>query len=472
MSKKNSSSFNVISPIDGQNLKTLRLLSCNGIARLFNRNTENTDQNSRAETLCFLRRLCSKIKENRERLIPMLVMETGYIRSDSEEIIDGSIDFLEQFEMEMTQDPRGGGSMSLSFGADADRKIHLSYRPYRRVAAIIPQNASFGTALIVLAAALYSGSKLVLRASLQAGLTNDLLKKMVEESDPPDESVEFVSCLATDFLKACYKSPSVDLIHYIGSNRYVASVLNDSFKSGKTCLLDGQGNGLVYVDRSFPVEKAVKIVTEGAIRYNGETCTSINGVLCHPDIYKTFREGLCDSLGSLTLGHPMEKETNVGPLFSESQTAHIGRLVGSSGGRFIAGGTIDGSYIEPGLVEGVKKEKPLVTEGFMGPIVWLAKTRFKESDCWFNINKYPLSDTILSLDSDQVRSFVTRSRSPRVCINVDSSLESMFEPWGGYPPSGLNPVSIWTQKYLQTFQIDGDERFTQMLGLGTENAHR
>jgi len=34
-------------------------------------------------------------------------------------------------------------------------------------------------------------------------------------------------------------------------------------------------------------------------------------------------------------------------------------------------------------------------------------------------------------------------------------VESMFEPWGGYPPSGLNPVSNWIEKYRQTYQIDG-----------------
>ncbi|HXN07420.1 MAG TPA: hypothetical protein VN944_10195, partial [Nitrospiria bacterium] len=71
----------------------------------------------------------------------------------------------------------------------------------------------------------------------------------------------------------------------------------------------------------------------------------------------------------------------------------------------------------------------------------------------------------LSMDPDQIKTFVWRSRSARVCINVDPSMESMFEPWGGYPPSGFNPVSIWTQKYLQTFQIDGHERFIKKLGV-------
>lgn len=466
MKKKNVNSFDVISPVDGKRLKTLRLLSCQGISNLLHRNPEFPKRSTQAEILGFLKRLCSKIKENRAKLIPMLVMETGYIRLDSEEIIDGSIDFLEQFEKGVSNGHNDRMSIPFSFGSDVNRKIHLATRPYHRVAAIIPQNASFGTTLIVLAAALYSGVKLVLRASLQSGVTNELLKNMIKESSPPEESVEFVSCLATDFLKACYESPSVDLIHYIGSNRYVSSVLNDSFNSGKTCLLDGQGNGLVYVDRSFPVDIAMKIITQGAVRYNGETCTSINGVLCHPDIYKSLRERLCDSLAALSLGHPMEAKTDVGPLFNSSQATHIEGLVRSGGGRFITGGKIEGAYIRPGLVEGVETGQALVSEGFMGPVVWLARVKFTESDYWLKSNKYPLSDTILSTDSNQIKSFVSRSKSPRVCINVDPSLESMFEPWGGYPPSGLNPVSIWTQKYRQTFQIDGHVDFIKNLNLG------
>ena len=33
--------------------------------------------------------------------------------------------------------------------------------------------------------------------------------------------------------------------------------------------------------------------------------------------------------------------------------------------------------------------------------------------------------------------------------------EHLFEPWGGYPPGSLNPVSPWVQKYRQSYQLDG-----------------
>ncbi len=470
MRKRKSKLFELISPVDGRRLKTIRLLSKEEITKLFKWNYHFTERNTHDETLRFLKRLCSKIKEERENLVPMLVMETGYIRSDSEEIIDASIEFLEKFEKRATTDRPIGMTIPFSFDTDSERSIHLATRPYRRIAAIIPQNASFGMTLIILAAALYTGARVVLRASLQSGLTNEFLSKMVKESNPPEKCVEFVNCLATDFLGASYDSPYVELIHYIGSNQYVTSVLVDSFKSGKLCLLDGQGNGLAYVDRSFPIDDAIKIITGGAVRYNGATCTSINGVLIHPDIYKALRDGLRDSLGALSVGHPLKAGTNVGPLFSGSQAKHIGNLVRSSGGRFISGGKIDGAYIKPGLVEGVDIRSVLVTEGFMGPIVWLAKVNLKDSEHWFNANKYTLSDTILSLDSHQIKTFVAKSKSARVCINVDPSLESMFEPWGGYPRSGLDPVSVWTRKYLQTFQIDGNDRFIKNLNLGLGKA--
>jgi len=39
----------------------------------------------------------------------------------------------------------------------------------------------------------------------------------------------------------------------------------------------------------------------------------------------------------------------------------------------------------------------------------------------------------------------------------------MFEPWGGYPPSGSNPVSLWIEKYRQIYQLDGKLREIVML---------
>jgi acyl-CoA reductase-like NAD-dependent aldehyde dehydrogenase len=89
-------------------------------------------------------------------------------------------------------------------------------------------------------------------------------------------------------------------------------------------------------------------------------------------------------------------------------------------------------------------------------MIWLAPVEQGAQWSWIKNNRFPLSDTILSRDVRLIRAMTIHSRAARICVNHDPSVESMFEPWGGYPPSGSNPVSRWIEKYSQAFQLDGD----------------
>ena len=125
------------------------------------------------------------------------------------------------------------------------------------------------------------------------------------------------------------------------------------------------------------------------------------------------------------------------------------------GARVLTGGGATGAYFRPALVEGIRLEGPIVREGLFGPAVWIQPVRGSEWPRWIRSNRFPLSDTVLSTRTDVIREFARASRAPRICVNADPSVESMFEPWGGYPPGSLNPVSPWVEKYRQSFQLDG-----------------
>jgi acyl-CoA reductase-like NAD-dependent aldehyde dehydrogenase len=103
-----------------------------------------------------------------------------------------------------------------------------------------------------------------------------------------------------------------------------------------------------------------------------------------------------------------------------------------------------------------------------GPAVWIGSATFEQAIEAFRFNEFPLSDTLLTPDPERVTEFASRSRAARICVNEDPSIESMFEPWGGYPPSGLNPVSVWIDKYRQTYQLDGGHESARAAPRGGE----
>jgi len=446
----------VVSPVTGQVLERLPLASREEIVKVLDGLCGPPPALSTREVFDFLARLRHRLQIRRDVLVDQTLLETGFIAVESAEIVDGALDFLRDFEAYIHEQAPRVQLVKHSYSTSTERAMWITDRPVRCVAAVVPQNASLGLSLIIIASGLVAGARVVLRPSLQCGSTGTLLAEAVKESDPPDSYITTVSCLASDFIEACCSSDSVDLIHYIGSNQYAPSVLARAFASGKLCLLDGQGNGLLYVDEGFSILEVAAIITSGAVRFNGETCTSVNGVLVAEALYPDLKEALVESFRSLRIGSPRDPGVRVGPLFSPKQAASLTRaLQAPPSGQILCGGEVDGCFFTPAVLDGVEIQDVVVREGFFGPAVWVRRIKESELWDWLRVNRFPLSDTVLTTRKALIHRFAQRSRAARICVNEDPSIESMFEPWGGYPPSGLNPVSLWTDKYRQSFQLDG-----------------
>lgn len=451
--------YEVVSPVTGNYLSTVPLVDKELICRVLSSWTKPSVSLSPKVIFAFLHRLQEQLRLKRELLYDITCQETGFIARDSRELVDGSLEYLQDFEIYVQDKGFHEQIIPHSYSSPAKRDIRITQRPYRCIAAVVPQNASLPLSVVMIVSALYAGSRIILRPSLQNCTTGSLLAEAIMGSDPPESRIAIVNCLASDFIEACCSSPSVDLIHYIGSNQYAQSVFSQAFSSGKICLLDGQGNGLLYLDQTFPLEEAIRIITAGATHYNGETCTSINGVLIEESLYDSVKEALIASFSNLRLGHPLQPDIHLGPLFSEKQARALqDNLKETIGLSFLCGGKAQGAYFPPTIVEGVHPDQTLVKEGFFGPTLWIQGVTKNNLWDWLKLNQFPLSDTILSHDREMIQAFAGNSRAARICINEDPSIESMFEPWGGYPPSGLNPVSVWIEKYKQTVQLDGKLR--------------
>jgi glyceraldehyde-3-phosphate dehydrogenase (NADP+) len=447
----------VFSPVTNECIGTIPLATRDDILCALSR-LENRPQKdfSPKKVFDFLKRFKEQLLLKKTLFFEKTYLETGFVAEDAREIVDGAIEFLNDFEIYVQDKPFKEQIIRHSYSSLSHRDIRVTQRPFQCVAAVVPQNASLTLSIIIIASALYAGSRIILRPSLQNGLTGSLLAEAVAESDPQESWITIVNCLAKDFIDACCSSRVVDLVHYIGSNQYAHSVFTQAFNAGKICLLDGQGNGLLYLDDTFSPEDAVRIITTGAVRYNGETCTSINGVLIKNTIYEATKERLVDSFRNLHVGHPLEEKTQIGPLFSEKHALAQRKIIQETPkAHVLCGGEVDKAYFTPAVLEGVNLQDPIACEGVFGPLIWLGKVSENSLWDWLKGNRFPLSDTILSTNYDLIQSFAKNSRAARICVNEDPSIESMFEPWGGYPPSGLNPVSVWIEKYKQTFQLDG-----------------
>jgi acyl-CoA reductase-like NAD-dependent aldehyde dehydrogenase len=443
------------SPCNASLIQRAQLLSPEELQALFVQQTSLPMTFGEVEA--FALRLHTVLKELSEPLRDAMQRETGFIARDCDELLEGSFAFLKEFSEEFSrvQTPQNA---SISYQAgEQNRTINLVRVPWGTVAIILPQNAFLLVALTAIFNSFITGNRVILRAPLQSARSALLLARALKKADVPHHAVSLVLCKSKEFVTALCESATPTLLHYMGSSAHVSAILRQTFEAGKSAIADGGGNVWTFVDEDQNPEGAARILAEGATRYNGQTCTSINGALIHPVIYRSVRDHLLKKLSALKVGNPLENNVDIGVLFDARQSQGCADQMQQSGGTIVIGGEADGNYLQVSLVEKPNWKSALVREGLFGPALWIAPgTRDDFIACWPN-NHYPLCAGVLSGKCSAEEQVWWLSRLPnlaRLVFNGDTSIEHIFEPWGGYPGSGANPVSIWHEKYTRVISID------------------
>lgn len=428
-----------LSPLGGVS-QTVRLLNGPEVEKLFRAAPllPPVDLSAPAE------RLRQSLNQNRAALEVGLRNTTGFTLADCREILDGCDSYLERFELLAAADPA-------DFSHDG-RAIGIRRVPWGTIAVILPQNAYITTALICLMSALATGNRIILRVPSGSARMGAILGRLLMEAGFPGDRFSMVLCDAGEFVNAWQTSRSPSLLHYMGSSDRAADMLASAFRAGKPCLVDGEGNSWLYIDRDQDPDVAAELVWQGAVRYNGQTCTSVNGVVVHPDVDVAVRNRLRDLVAQTTFG--TSDGAQVGPVFSEGQANHADQLIRESQGRIGRAALVAGNLLPPTLIEDPAEDSDLVTEGLFGPAMWIRTGDYEEFVRLWPANRYPLCGALLSHQIEEGQALRDLAGASRVVINGDPSLEDPMEPWGAYPACGSNPVTHWGEKYLRSVQID------------------
>jgi acyl-CoA reductase-like NAD-dependent aldehyde dehydrogenase len=145
----------------------------------------------------------------------------------------------------------------------------------------------------------------------------------------------------------------------------------------------------------------------------------------------------------------------MGPLFSSPQAENILEIAKKYKSLYGQDGSLEygSNYISPVVVELDPSDSSFLKESLFGPIVGISYFDGDEWKRWLRENPINLTDAVFSKDKKFIEEFLATSKSPRKVVNLDPTLESVFEPWGAFLPSGYNDVSYWFYKYRKCYQV-------------------
>ncbi|MFJ9347598.1 aldehyde dehydrogenase [Streptomyces sp. NPDC101237] len=316
--------------------------------------------------------------------------------------------------------------------------------PIGVVAAVIPWNSPFSSAMAKIVPALLAGNTVVLKVSPENSLSMGLLAGLLERAGLPDG---VISVLPADRETSEYlvSHRDVDKIAFTGSTRAgrrIAAIAGEQLKR-VSLELGGKSAAIVLPDAD--VDRAVRGLRFASLLNNGESCIAQTRVLAPRSRYDEVVTGLKDLVESLKVGDPADPDTFIGPMIRRDQQQRVrdyieagiaegARLV--TGGPGVPPGLEQGNYVTPTVFADVDNSMRIAQEEIFGPVlVVIPYDDEDEAVRIANDSEYGLSGGVWSADETHALEVARRLRTGTVTVN--GAAISFDGPFGGYKASGI-----------------------------------
>jgi aldehyde dehydrogenase (NAD+) len=314
-------------------------------------------------------------------------------------------------------------------------------RPLGVAAQIIPWNFPLLMLAWKIAPALACGNTVVLKPASTTPLTAYLFADVIRQAELPPGVVNIISGPGPIGMELV-RHPEVDKVAFTGSTavgKLIARAVAGTRKKA-TLELGGKAANIVFDDA--PLDQAVEGIINGIYFNQGEVCCAGSRLFVQESVFEPLLDKLKARLGTLRVGDPMDKNTDVGAINSAAQLAKITELVeaGVAEGAEMFQPPCDlparGFFFRPTLFTGVSQSHRIAQEEIFGPVLSVLTFRTPEEAIEkANNTPYGLSAGVWTEKGSRIFKMVAAMRAGVVWANTFNRFDPT-SPFGGYKESG------------------------------------
>jgi aldehyde dehydrogenase (NAD+) len=391
-----------------------------------------------------LSRLADLIERDQDRLIELIALEVGTpITSGRDLQIVAPIMFFRWFAEAAKRGPKAGLSQSLPlhYGSAVSQSVLLR-EPAGVVAAITAYNYPLNLCSWKLGPALASGCSVILVPSPKALLCTIALVRLIEEAGFPPGAVNFVFG-SPSVTQQVAGAPEVDLVSFTGSAAVGAKIMALAAPSLKRVVLELGGKSPSLLMPGANVKEVAGPTVLRFCRNAGQGCGATTRLLVPQNVMDEFVDETVTFMRGLSVGDPLFKETDVGPLITDEHRVDVEGFIGRAidqGATLVTGGhrpeaLEPGFFFEPTLVTGLSADAEINQEELFAPVASVIPYRdLDEAVEIANNSRYGLNANIWGPTAEAI-ALARRIRSGTVTINGGGKRDDA--PWGGFGASGV-----------------------------------
>lgn len=328
--------------------------------------------------------------------------------------------------------------------SDVPGSLAMAVRaPCGVVLGIAPWNAPVILATRAIAMPLACGNTVVLKASELSPAVHRLIGQVLQDAGLGDGVVNVISNDPADAPKIVERliaNPAVRRVNFTGSTHVGRIVGELAARHLKPALLELGGKAPFLVLDDADLDAAVEAAAFGAYFNQGQICMSTERLVVDEKIADAFVDKLAAKIATLRAGDPQDPASVLGSLVDSGAGERIKALIDDAvekGARLICGGQLDGSILQPTLLDRVDASMRLYREESFGPVaVVLRGTDDEALLALANDSEFGLSSAIFSRDTSRALALAQRVESGICHINGPTVHDEAQMPFGGVKSSG------------------------------------
>jgi aldehyde dehydrogenase (NAD+) len=314
-------------------------------------------------------------------------------------------------------------------------------RPLGVAGQVIPWNFPLLMLSWKIAPALATGNTVVLKPAETTPLSALAFAEICQQADLPPGVVNIVTG-AGDTGRTLVEHDDVDKVAFTGSTEVGKQIARSVAGTRKRVTLELGGKAANVVFDDAPIDQAVEGIVNGIFFNQGHVCCAGSRLLVQESVAEEVLEALKRRLGTLRLGDPLDKNTDIGAINSAAQLERIRELsaVGDAEGAQRWSPPCElpdrGFWFPPTIFTGVSQAHRIAREEIFGPVLSVLTFRTPdEAVAKANNSPYGLSAGVWTEKGSRILWMAQQLRAGVVWANTFNRFDPT-SPFGGYKESG------------------------------------
>jgi succinate-semialdehyde dehydrogenase / glutarate-semialdehyde dehydrogenase len=319
---------------------------------------------------------------------------------------------------------------------------YVAYQPLGIILAVMPWNFPFWQVFRFAAPALMAGNVGILKHASNVPQCALAIADIFAQAGFPTGAFQTL-LIGADQVKSIVEDHRVKAATLTGSEPAGMALAEAAGRQIKKVVLELGGSDPFIVLESADIEEAVAIAVKARMLNNGQSCIAAKRFIIQDSIFDRFESQLITQFKNLTIGDPLDEQTDIGPLATPTIRAELDQQVKNAvqqGAKILIGGESitdrPGNYYQPTILTNIPLDSTTAQEEFFGPVALLF--RVKDLDAAIAVaNNIPFGLGASAWTSDQQQSdrLIAEIEAGSVFINGMVKSDPRL-PFGGIKRSG------------------------------------